>query len=107
MKRIGSVIKLREDAVDEYERLHSAVWPEVLKMIGKCNIRNYSIFRWGTTLFSYFEYVGSDFEADMQKMARDPKTQEWWTFTDPLQERVPEAGVNEQWHEIKEVFHTD
>ena len=52
------------------------VWPEVLAMIQACNIRNYSIFRHGTQLFAYFEYLGEDFAADMAKMAADPKTRE-------------------------------
>lgn len=107
MKRIGSVIELRDGAHEEYERLHKTVWPGVLDMIRECGIRNYTIFRWGNKLFSYFEYIGDNFEADMRKMADDPKTQEWWGLTEPLQKRVPEARVGEQWHEIPEVFHTD
>ena len=41
-------------------------------------------------LFAYFEYVGDDFAADMAKMAADPMTQDWWKFTDPLQEPLPD-----------------
>jgi len=59
--------------------------PRVLDTIHACNIRNYSIFRHATTLFAYFEYVGDDYEADMEKMAADPKTQEWWRLNRPLQ----------------------
>ena len=44
MKRYGSLIGLRPEALDEYKKYHAAVWPEVLAMIQKCNIRNYSIF---------------------------------------------------------------
>ena len=36
-------------------------------------------------LFSYFEYVGGDFEGDMAKIAADPKTQEWWALCKPCQ----------------------
>ena len=38
------VIRLQPDKVDEYVRLHSAVWPSVLARITDCNLRNYSIF---------------------------------------------------------------
>jgi L-rhamnose mutarotase len=79
MQRFGQIIGVKPDQIDTYERLHAAVWPEVLDMIHQCNIRNYTIFRHGSTLFAYFEYVGEDYEADMAKMAADPKTQEWWT----------------------------
>jgi L-rhamnose mutarotase len=84
MRRVGQIIGLKPDAIETYERLHAAVWPEVLATIHACNIRNYTIFRHGTLLFAYFEYVGEDYEADMAKMAADPKTQEWWKLTDPL-----------------------
>ncbi len=107
MRRMGQLIKLKPEAIAEYERLHANVWPEVLATISACNIRNYSIFRHGTWLFAYFEYVGEDFAADMRKMAADPKTQEWWTYTDPLQEPLEERAEGEWWASMKEIFHTD
>ena len=65
MKRYGMVIGLNEDKIEEYKKLHEAAWPEVLKTIEECNIRNYSIYlhrldEAGYYLFSYFEYVGCD-----------------------------------------------
>ena len=68
MKRYGSVIAVRPEKLDEYVRLHAAVWPGVLAMIRQCNIRNYSIFLRRLPdgrhyLFSYFEYTGGDFDA--------------------------------------------
>ena len=74
MKRYGSVIGLKREAIEEYKAYHAAVWPEVLEMIRKCNIRNYSIFFKDDQLFGYFEYHGTDFGADMARMAADPKT---------------------------------
>ena len=107
MQRYGQVIGIKPEHVAEYERLHAAVWPEVLATIQACNIRNYSIFRYESLLFAYFEYVGDDFAADMKKMAADPKTQEWWSVCMPMQEPVPEAGAGEWWKTIPEVFHTE
>ncbi|HEY5002953.1 MAG TPA: L-rhamnose mutarotase [Ktedonobacteraceae bacterium] len=105
MHRIGRIIQVKPEAIEEYERIHAAVWPEVLATISACNIRNYSIFRHGTLLFAYFEYVGEDLAADMAKMAEDPKTQEWWTHTDPMQEPLPDHAPGEWWTDLKEVFH--
>lgn len=105
MQRIGQVLGIRPEGIEEYERLHAAVWPEVLDTIHACNIRNYSIFRHGTTLFAYFEYVGDDYAADMEKMAADPKTQEWWRLNQPLQLSVETNG--EWWTTASELFHTD
>src|SRR5690242_21863701 len=74
MKRYGMTIGLKPEAQEEYRQCHTAVWPDVLDMIRKCHIRNYSIYLKNGILFSYFEYHGTDFEADMAQMAADPAT---------------------------------
>jgi len=107
MRRFGQLINVKPDRIDDYDRIHEAVWPEVLSTIHACNIRNYSIFRHGTLLIAYFEYIGDDYAADMQKMAADPKTQEWWTHTDPMQEPLADHTPGSWWTAAKEVFHTD
>jgi len=90
MKRYGMVIGLQADKLDEYKQLHAAVWPAVLQKISECNIQNYSIYLRQLDdgrhyLFSYFEYVGTDFAADMAAMAADPTTQQWWAVCKPCQ----------------------
>jgi L-rhamnose mutarotase len=107
MKRYGSVIKVRPEKIEEYERYHAAVWPEVLGTIRRCNIRNYSIFRKDDLLFGYFEYHGTDYAADMAIMAADPKTQEWWAIMGPMQRPLETRANGEWWAEMREVFHTD
>lgn len=107
MQRYGSVIKLKPEKRDEYRQLHAQVWPDVLKMIHDCNIRNYSIYYKDGYLFSYFEYVGDDFAADMQKMADDPTTQQWWQLTDPCQEPLETRQPGEKWASMEEYFHVD
>ena len=107
MKRYGSVIGLRRVAIEEYKNYHSAVWPEILEMIRKCNIRNYSIFLKDDLLFGYFEYHGTDFESDMAKMAADPKTREWWKIMGPMQCPFESRSEGEWWANMEEVFHLD
>ncbi len=107
MKRYGQVIRLKPGTLETYTSYHAKVWPEVLDTIRRCNIRNYSIYYKDGTLFAYFEYHGNDFEADMAKMAADPKTQEWWAVMKPLQEPLPTRAEGEWWADMKEVFHTD
>ena len=111
-RRFGSVIGLRAEKIEEYKKLHAAVWPEVAKMIHNVNIRNYSIYLrklpdGNYYLFSYFEYVGRDFDADMAKMKADPDTRRWWTFTDPCQAPLADRKPGEHWASMEEVFHQD
>lgn len=109
MKRYGSVIGLREEQKARYVELHAAVWPKVLETISACNIRNYSIFlkEPENLLFSYFEYHGTDFAADMAKMAADPVTQEWWAVCMPCQTPLDTRKEGEWWADMREVFHHD
>lgn len=109
MQRMGMVIGLKPEKIAEYKRLHAAVWPEILDMISKCNIRNYSIFlkEPENLLFGYWEYHGPDFEADAAKMAADPKTQEWWDVCMPCQQPLETRKDGEWWAMMPEVFHHD
>jgi L-rhamnose mutarotase len=105
--RIAQVIRLDPDRIEEYERVHAAVWPEVLAQLSRSGIRNYSIHRYETLLFANFEYVGDDFEADMAAMASDETTRRWWAVCEPMQRPVAERATGEWWHTIPEVFHVD
>ena len=108
MKRFGWVAQIEPDRYTEYKRLHAEVWPDVLNVITACNLRNYSIYHAGGCLFTYVEYIGEDFEADMAKMAADPTTQKWWALVVPMfkdaDANIPGGGV---WGDMEEIFHLD
>lgn len=107
MKRFGMVVHVAPEKLEYYKELHRNVWEGVLKTIYDCNMRNYSIYLKDDFLFSYFEYIGEDFEADMEKMGEDPISQEWWKETSPCQ--IPFDGEPEGtiWSTMEEVFHVD
>ena len=107
MKRFGQMIKLKKGCAEEYIRYHQNSWTEVNQMINKSNIRNYSIYFKDDFLFSYFEYVGNDFERDMQKIAADETTQKWWSLVKPLMEPVENREEWEFWANMAEVYHLD
>ncbi len=109
MQRMGQVIRVRPERADDYIRYHAAVWPKVLEKITECNIRNYSIFikQPEHLLFAYFEYHGTDYEADMEKMAADPITQEWWAQNKPCHDPLETRKAGEWWASMDEIFHAD
>ncbi len=106
MKRMGQVIGIRPEKIEEYKRLHAAAWPGVLAKISECNIRNYVIYlrEPENLLFASFEYHGDDWEADAAKMAADPTTQEWWAVCKPCQQPLESRGEDEWWAKMEEVF---
>ena len=112
MKRHGSVIRLRPGKLETYKKLHAAVWPDVLRIIKQCHIRNYSIYLRRLDdgrhyLFSYFEYTGNDLAADMAALSADPITQQWWAVCKPCQQPLVNRAPNEWWADMEEVFHCD
>lgn len=107
MKRYGQVIGVNADKLEEYKKLHAAAWPGVLKMIKECNIQNYSIYYKDGLLFSYYEYVGEDYEKDMAKMAADPETQRWWDVCMPCQKPLETRQEGEWWATMEEVFYLE
>jgi L-rhamnose mutarotase len=107
MTRMGLCIGLKPEVVARYKELHAAVWPTVLDAITAANIRNYSIFlrEPENLLFAYWEYVGEDFERDMQIMKRSPAMQEWWTICNPLQQPLETRTEGEWWAAMEPVFY--
>ncbi len=103
-KIFGQIGRLKQECIEEYKTLHrndvyTEKWAGVLDMIQECNMRNYSIFIEADLVFGYFEYIGTDYEADMNKMAEDQLTQEWWSHTRPCFTKFAETS--------KEAFYTD
>jgi L-rhamnose mutarotase len=107
MIRHGQLIGVRPERLAEYTRYHAQAWPEILAMITACNIRNYSIYLKDGLLFAYYEYVGTDYDADMAKMSADPRTQEWWAIMKPMQKPLDTRAPGEWWAEMQEIFHVD
>jgi len=108
VRRFGSVVGLDPDKEAYYRELHAAVWPQVLERLQRSNIRNYSIYvaelGGKRYLFSYFEYIGCDFEADSRAIAEDPETQRWWKECEPCQIRLPSSKPGVQWSDLEMVF---
>jgi L-rhamnose mutarotase len=102
MIRKGSIIRLRPEYEEQYIILHKHTFPGVLSQIRRSNIRNYSIFLLDGILFSYYEYIGDDYDNDMKTIA-DETTKEWWKLTDPMQEPLPSRKEEEWWASMEKI----
>jgi len=109
VQRMGMMIGIVPEKIAEYKALHAAVWPAVLARLAEANVRNYTIFlrEPENLLFGYFEYHGTDYAADMARMATDPVTQEWWAVTMPMQNPLETRADGEWWAPMEDVFHLD
>ncbi|MBS3770858.1 MAG: L-rhamnose mutarotase [Bacteroidales bacterium] len=95
VKRIGQVVKLKKEYLDEYKRLHADTTPGVRDLLRKYHIRNFNIFLVQLAdgdyyEFAYYEYWGDNYEKDMGKLDNEPRNQNWLRRTDPMQEGITE-----------------
>ena len=110
IQRFASVIGLKPEMEQRYRELHADAWESVQQCLVAANVHNYSIYitelEGKKFLFSYFEYTGINFEADMALIAADVETQRWWKETDPCQIRLPNRREGENWSSMERVFFT-
>lgn len=100
----GQIGRLKTDKIQDYESLHAQPWPEVMNVLHSGNLQNYSIFREGTLVFSYYEYIGDDYEADMEKMGKDESMQRWLSLTRPCFEEFGIRSDSIYYADMKQLF---
>lgn len=110
--RIGMVVGIKPEKIEEYKKLHAECWPGVLKALKECNYRNFSIYIAEIEpgkhyLFGYLEHWGSDIAADQKKAESYEINKKWWKLTDACQVKVPMKKDDGLWMGMKEIFHSD
>ena len=103
MPRFAFKLRIREDAIEEYEIEHQRVWPELLAKLKSVGISDYSIFRRGQDLFLYLR--AEDFETAWDELDRDTVNQKWQQLMSRLFEPVPDQQPGERFAMMKEVFY--
>jgi L-rhamnose mutarotase len=107
MKRVGFVLKVRSDKIQEYKLRHRSVWPEMLAALRRTGWHNYSLYlREDGLLFGYFETPES-FQAAQTGMSREEINAKWQEFMFPFFENLGGGHPDEGMLELEEVFHLD
>lgn len=76
MKRVAFLLRLKPGAGSDYDKAHEAVWPEMLALLKRSGISEYSIFRREELLFLYM-HVAEDFDTTWEKIEQDPVNLRW------------------------------
>lgn len=106
MQRVGFLLKVKQDKLDEYKKHHEAVWPEMIEALRRNGWHNYSLFlRDDGLLFGYFEAEES-FKASLDGMAKEDINLKWQEFMGPFFESIT-GRPDESMIELEEVFHID
>ena len=107
MKRIGFLLKVKEDKIADYKKHHEKVWPEMLEALKRTGWHNYSLFmREDGLLFGYFETPNS-LEDALAGMSKEDINTKWQDFMAPYFEGIGDSHADEMLVELEEVFHLD
>jgi len=107
VKRIGMVIGIKPEVIEEYKTLHADSNPGVRDLLTIANMENFSIFIHQFDdgkyyLFGYYEYKGDNFDDDMAKIAVKERNIAWLKVCDPMQ--IPFEGKN-SWSVMEQVYY--
>lgn len=102
MIRLASIMYLKKEYYDEYQKRHAALWPEMKSELKAHGATNYSIFLNEQTgeLFAYVEVNDPDL---YNKMGETEICKKWWAYMEPLMDTNPDNSPVSK--DLKEVFH--
>ena len=107
MKRIGFILKVKPELIEEYKEHHQNVWPEMQAALRATGWYNYSLFiRDDGLLFGYFETPES-LEAAVAAMEKTEVNTRWQAMMSPYFEIPPGARPDQMFVELAQVFHLD
>lgn len=106
MQRVGFILKVKEDKIEEYKKHHENVWPEMLEALSEAGWHNYSLFmREDGLLFGYVETP--DFEQALAKMAETDVNKRWQDFMAPYFEGIGGQHADESMIPLEQVFYLE
>ncbi|MGI6380978.1 MAG: L-rhamnose mutarotase [Anaerolineae bacterium] len=106
MQRIGFILKVKEDMIEEYKRRHANVWPEMQQALHETGWHNYTLFmREDGLLFGYLETP--DFDAAKAGMAEQEVNARWQAQMGDFFEALEGQAPDEAMTPMEIVFHLD
>ncbi len=103
MPRVAFCLNLREGAEDAYDEAHRAVWPEMLELLKRSGISEYSIFRRERLLVLTMHV--EDFDAAWASIDADPVNTRWQHAMAPYFDQMDPLQPGERFPMMREVFH--
>ena len=76
MQRVAFIIRVRPEKLEEYQKLHNPIWPELVAELQAAGIRNYSLWlQPDGTEFGYLEC--DDWQASCDYLAKSEVHDRW------------------------------
>ena len=104
MIRKAFVLSVNPDAIEEYQRRHAPIWPELAEALKNHGAHNYSIFLHPET-HQLFGYVEVDSEKQWDAIAQTEACRRWWAYMKDIMPSNPDNSPVSR--ELSEVFHLE
>lgn len=107
MQRVGFLLKVKEDRIDEYKEHHRNVSPDMLDALRRHGWSNYSLYmRPDGLMFGYVE-VADDFQAALDGMSGEDANSKWQAMMEPFFDAPDGGKPDENMLQLEKVFHLD
>ena len=106
MQKFGKLYRIRPESIDEYEKAHAEMWPEISQLIRKAGFKNYSIFaRMDGTLFAYWEH--ENIEEGFRIMNSSEIRQKWEEYMNKFFIKSDPSIIGPEYEDLRIVWHQD
>ena len=103
MPRVAFLLRLRPGMEEAYDEAHAAVWPEMLALLKRAGISEYSIFRRDQLLILTMRV--EDFEETWARIEADPVNTRWQEAMAPYFAPLDPLRPGERFPMMREVFY--
>jgi L-rhamnose mutarotase len=100
--RAGFMLKLKPGGLDEYQRLHDEIWPELIEELARNGVRQVSIYAAGSSLFIYSEV---DNEDSWETLWHTDVHLRWGAQLEPYLELDADGAPDST--DLREIFHVE
>ena len=101
MEKYAWKARIVDGAINEYEKRHNEIWPEMVEVLKAAGIRNYTIWNVGNELFGYYECDSIEYASQIQ--SNNEIVQKWDEYMKDIliMENDPVTGAQPM---LKQVF---
>jgi len=103
MQRVAFLLRLKKGAGPAYDEAHKVVWPEMLDLLKRAGICEYSIFRRDELLVLTMRV--EDFEATWSRIDSDPVNLRWQEAMSAFFAPLDGLRPGERFRMMEEVFY--
>jgi L-rhamnose mutarotase len=103
MPRVAFLLRLRPGTEEAYDQAHRAVWPEMLALLQRAGVSEYSIFRREQMLVLTMQV--EDFDQTWARIEADPINTKWQAAMAPYFAPLDPLLPGERFPMLREVFY--